>query len=358
MPLRFVKLTSQSSSARREVRGLFALTLILMVPLFGMSVGKRSLGRMIPAIHQRLNRQLWEAAAHGDASSAQNLLDWGADLDVTNTVRQTALSSAVQNRHSATTQLLLNRGANPNLIEKNGIPPLVWAVDQWRNPQIVKAMLKRGGNPNSAATPSRRAVLFSAVVWRDSAIVQLLLNAGAKPDARDSDNRTPLLEAVVNEDILTVKALLSKGANPNVVSKHGAVPLLATLSSHRRNRDGYSCLPSCVHERMFRLMMQHGGNTNVLIADGSPALFVAVGSGDERLVKEFVKRGADVNGHDSSGQTPLMFAPDHLVPVLMALGADANLKSRRGKTAREEALSSGNHHKADLIAQAVRAHKH
>ncbi len=48
-----------------------------------------------------------------------------------------------------------------------------------------------------------------------------------------------------------------------------------------------------------------------------------------------LKKGADINTQNNSGQTPLMYASDytHSVSILLEHGADSNLKDNNGKTA-------------------------
>lgn len=60
---------------------------------------------------------------------------------------------------------------------------------------------------------------------------------------------------------------------------------------------------------------------------------------DVRIGRALVLAGADVNARDTQGHSPLMGAAKwgNIVSVtsLLALGADSNLKSRSGKTARD-----------------------
>lgn len=65
---------------------------------------------------------------------------------------------------------------------------------------------------------------------------------------------------------------------------------------------------------------------------------------DVRIGRALVLAGANVNARDTQGHSPLMAAAKwgNIVSVtcMLALGADATLKSRRGKTARELAADT------------------
>ena len=53
----------------------------------------------------------------------------GADLDGTDPDGTTALGFAVMNAHAEAAELLLKRGANPNIGDRTGMTPLYAAVD-------------------------------------------------------------------------------------------------------------------------------------------------------------------------------------------------------------------------------------
>lgn len=69
----------------------------------------------------------------------------------------------------------------------------------------------------------------------------------------------------------------------------------------------------------------------------STELVEAVRSGDAGRVQQLLAVGADANGHDSDGATPLMLAAHAgdlaMVKVLLAAGADMNASDERGWTA-------------------------
>jgi hypothetical protein len=82
-------------------------------------------------------------------------------------------------------QLLLQRGANPNLAGE-GLP-VVDAADR-ADPRILEAILKAGANPN-AMSPNGNTALCRASYNGHKQNVQLLLDHGANPELANRDGK-------------------------------------------------------------------------------------------------------------------------------------------------------------------------
>lgn len=106
---------------------------------------------------------------------------------------------------------LLQRGANPNARDKNGVTPLMLATNL-RFVDGVETLLSRKAQVD-ATNNSGETALIRAVQLRDLALVRLLLKNGANPDKQDTiagqsardyangDFRNPqILEAITASD--------------------------------------------------------------------------------------------------------------------------------------------------------------
>jgi ankyrin repeat protein len=101
---------------------------------------------------------------------------------------ETALHYVVQRRDELWTKFLLERGANPNIADKNGITPLTIAASLGfveGVERLVKAGSRVDTTNNAGETP-----LIAAVHRRDMAVVRLLLKSGANPDRTDNSGRS------------------------------------------------------------------------------------------------------------------------------------------------------------------------
>ncbi|MFA9200527.1 MAG: ankyrin repeat domain-containing protein [Cypionkella sp.] len=104
------------------------------------------------------------------------------------TTNETALHIVVQRRDELWTKFLLERGANPNAADRNGVTPVTLAASLGFV-EGVERLVKAGGRvdvPNAAGeTP-----LIAAVHRRDTALVRLLLKHGANADRPDNSGRS------------------------------------------------------------------------------------------------------------------------------------------------------------------------
>lgn len=106
---------------------------------------------------------------------------------------------------------LLDRGADPNLVDKHGNTPLLDFVLR-NNIEATKVLLERGANPN-IKNKTEEAPLPVAAINGDTEIVQALLKAGADVNVT-MQGWTPLMIAAKYGDGKMVLALLRAGAFP------------------------------------------------------------------------------------------------------------------------------------------------
>jgi ankyrin repeat protein len=89
------------------------------------------------------------AALDGDQRELVALLDAGASADAQDDNGWTALHFAAQDHHPAIVESLLQRGANPNLLNSHGNGPLWVALMRSKDDLgIVKLLLAAGANPD------------------------------------------------------------------------------------------------------------------------------------------------------------------------------------------------------------------
>ncbi|MEH6757121.1 MAG: ankyrin repeat domain-containing protein [Parasphingorhabdus sp.] len=101
-----------------------------------------------------------------------------------NSTGETALHIVVARRDSAWTGFLLQKGANPNIQDKNGISPLMVAV-QLRFVEGARVLLNQNADANQANNQGETA-LIRAVQLLDIEMTRLLLENGADPDRTDT----------------------------------------------------------------------------------------------------------------------------------------------------------------------------
>ncbi|MBX7541265.1 ankyrin repeat domain-containing protein [Qipengyuania sphaerica] len=101
---------------------------------------------------------------------------------------ETALHAVVQRRDLSWVRFLLQRGANPNIADKNGVYPIQLAA-QLGFIEGVERLIK-GGADVDVSTVTGETPLISAVHRRDLKMIELLVEKGGNPDRADNSGRT------------------------------------------------------------------------------------------------------------------------------------------------------------------------
>ena len=101
---------------------------------------------------------------------------------------ETALHAVIQRRDLTWVKFLLQRGANPNIADKNGVYPLQVAA-QLGFIEGVERLIK-GGAEVEIADSTGETPLISAVHRRDLKLIELLVEKGAKADRADNSGRS------------------------------------------------------------------------------------------------------------------------------------------------------------------------
>ena len=274
------------------------------------------------------------AARDGAIDAARALADLGADLNATalpqtdvplkpeeiaaaqaKNVGTTALVFAIINVHYDLAAALLDKGADPNVVDGAGMGALYAATDmaslQWVQGRpapilsdeldgvdLVKRLLAKGANPNARLTgkPLKR--------HHDAGST---LNFG--------EGTTPLIRAARTNDAAVMKALLDGGADP------------------------FLTLP----DRTTALMIAAGHGYGGIRGEG---IRIVVPTADSAIdaVALLLDRGLDVDAFNNAGNTALHAAVargDSLVKFLASRGASLNLKNKAGFTPLDIALGKG-----------------
>lgn len=237
----------------------------------------------------------------------------------------TPLQLAITTGHPDIVNVLLAAGANPNLADRWGNTPLIWAADK-----------------------------------QQTAIARRLLQAKADPAAQSNKGKTALYFAASNGDQTLAQELLAAGAPVNTLTEADKSPLyLAILANHTE---------------MVRLLLSHGARVDQggwLLG----LLGAAIGSKNIDVMAQLIKAGIDPNGErDRDGDRnatlglvisilPMGYDPDNqgfqdqenliwqMTELLLNGGADPNLADDDGLTPFGTAASCGRLNLMSLLHQ-------
>jgi uncharacterized protein len=270
------------------------------------------------------------AARDGAIDAASTLADLGADLNAAalpqtdvpmkpeeiaaaqaGNIGTSALVFAIINVHYELAAMLLEKGADPNVVDGAGMGALYAAVDmdslQWVQGRpapilsdrldgvdLVKLLLAKGADPNARlkSRPLKR--------HHDAGST---LNFG--------EGTTPLIRAARTNDVPVMKALLDGGADPFLTLPDRTTALMIAAGQGYGGLRGEGIrivvpTPDGAVEALA-LLLDRGLDVDAFNTAGNTALHAAIGRGDD-VVKFLASRGASLNLKNKAGFTPLDLA--------------------------------------------------
>uniref|UniRef100_A0ABD2XCX2 Uncharacterized protein n=1 Tax=Trichogramma kaykai TaxID=54128 RepID=A0ABD2XCX2_9HYME len=280
-------------------------------------------------------------------------------IDARDELGNTPLHLALQKGPKMLVELLLKRGANAHLANKEGFTPL----------HIIC-------NSHSSYNSNLLKVLFELSDEKYHPV---------EIDARDELENTPLHLALYNGDKEIVELLLRRGAHTNLANKEGFTPLHIICNSHSsynsdllkmifelsdakyhpvqinaRDELGNTPLHLALNngpKKVVELLLKRGANPNVANKEGFTPLHIACNDNfdDEELVKMLFKfsnikyHPVHINAQDDLGHTALHYAllsqNKSLVEHLLKKGSDPNLATEKGSTSLHIIFNDRRHHK-------------
>jgi len=286
---------------------------------------------------------LHAAASAGRAGCAELLLTRGADPEMLCPLGRTPLMLAAAAGHDGAVGALLRNSAAVDTASPHGVTALVLAAGAGVA-TTVALLLNAGGDaqPNRGVQP-----VHAAGAMGHAEVVEMLLVAGASPMATRDGRGDSLLSVAAFRGHLAVVELLLRANAPvsgrtmTMAAGGGSCDvMLALLRREPRANQLDGDTPLVVAARAG-----HADMVLLLLGRGSPncgaALMAAAANGDPSTVTALVRGAArDVVNHRSvtTGHTALMVAVKggHLKPVLTLLAhpdTDVNAQTHAGRTA-------------------------
>jgi uncharacterized protein len=359
-------------------------------------------GARVSAANREGVTPLQLAALNGNAAMIEKLVKAGADPNAPLSASgDTALMLAARTGTTDAIKILLETGANVNAKESwGGTTPLMFAAAE-RHPAAVRMLIERGADVSARSnfvaaangrgfegrTPSMPQTgqgveefasgwltpLMFAAREGDLESARLLVAAGADVNAIAADGKDALGLAVFNGNYDLASYLVDNKSKVNQADTQGFTPLFWAVD--RRNMETAPNFPWMVTADplpLIRTLLDAGANPNALVNNtprarmraGSPRIVFATPlmraafSGDLELVKLLLAKGADPNVRSKDYETMLEAAAGlgfiqgyskgkpsaerlEVVKLFVGLGADVNAADDYGITALMAAANMG-----------------
>ena len=257
---------------------------------------------------------LVDACKKANVDDVRRYIREGADvnqrLDSRPNLGWAPIHFACQLESSVILAILLENGADPNLLTNDGFPALNIACNAAEcSKEMVQMLLEHGADTN-VFDSNGLASLHDACHSRNAAIVAVLLKYGANVNFPTRDDVHPLHIASFKGEEQIIQILLKHGADTNVLDSNGMAPLLHPCDS--QNAAAVAALLG--HGANVNLPTNgRGTNANLPKMDGSYPLHIACDVGvvhvKETVVRMLLEHGADVDAiWQTDGSTPLHIA--------------------------------------------------
>lgn len=153
------------------------------------------------AFTQIIENPLIQAVYNEKEKEVRSLIARGTDVNAKDKgfSSRTALHTAVEENNLKIVSILLNSGADVNLLDENGNTPLMM-LDEETNVEIIKLLVKYGTNLNIQNTENKRTALINAAMEDNFKAMRVLIEAGADVNLRDSDGDSAL--DLIDNDII------------------------------------------------------------------------------------------------------------------------------------------------------------
>lgn len=219
-------------------------------------------------------------------SSALSILKSLPDIHIADIYdRNTALHYAARRNYTKCIDYLIDQGANPNTLNRQGQSPIFFAA-------------KSGA-------------------WHS---IELLANRSADVNLRDIKDKklwSPIFHAISKSHVGCVAELIKHGADVNLVDDAGLTPIFYAFHDFQ----------------LVSLLVTNGANLEVVDKYGRTPIFLAVISGNAQMVELLMRYGANIEHRDNKGWTSVQYGmkrgDDRIVQILLNCRNDAEyFKSR------------------------------
>ena len=299
----------------------------------------------------------------GDIEAVKILLDRKANINIGDIYGRTPLMAALQQGHTALATLLLEGGADVKQETNSGETALFYACRKVED-GLVRLLVKRDDRLLNHPDSNGNTLLMHAVKEKDLKCLKLLLSLGANVDVENKFGKTAIIEACLSGKLDIVKLLVENGASKTAVTSTGlsatSVVSVNGNSAMRKyfrkeiKKSRFLKIFAAIECRDLACVQQVLGEVHESNPVGFSPLMFACTKGYADVVWTILKSGVNlVNGRTTDGMMSLccalMFGNTQVAELLLAFGANINLKDSDGRTPLHRCTASNNFDAVELL---------
>ncbi len=290
------------------------ILIIFSVPFLTNCVNTEEPRAEPPAIVAPNATSLLEAATKGDAAAVRKLLKVVVNSDTVNDEGQTPLLLAALHGRTDTVRMVTDLSIWPDVRET--------AKERAKDYTAVVELLLEAGADVNLLDDHNWGPLFAAVVLGNEEMAALFLAKGARLDIEERHDRTtPAIAASSRGHLGILKLLVKQGASIEPLQIGWPAPLHGAATGGQLE--------------VAKYLLEMGANIEVETQGYTP-LHSAARRGQADMVKFLLAKEAKLEARTEAGFTPLydaaQFGHRNSIEVLLAAGADIDAKDEYGHT--------------------------
>ena len=271
-----------------------------------------------PSAHDGSGETPLIVASHNDKPDlVKRLLAMGVDVNDVDKNNKTALSHAAFALSDEVVSLLLAHGADLEIVGLEGDGTLHEALAR---PATAAILLEHGANPDALDRQGRTPLMHALERFGEGPAVDLMLEAAKDINYANEEGISAVMIVARQDSAELLARLAQKGADLNAVDKNQRSVLEAAITGGNR--------------QTAEALVAHGVDIHRLGHRGRTLVMHAVWDGQEELALWAIDQGVNHSRADDIGKTPLLVAAEadypRLVARLLALGEDPELSNRDG----------------------------
>ena len=161
------------------------------------------------------------ACENGHKDAINVLFNAGADPNITDDVGATCIYHAVlAGCYKDVLEAIVNHGADVNVTNKNNKTALMVACDKG-NKDAINVLLNAGADPNIIDGVGATCIYHAVLAGCNKDVLETIVNHGADVNVTNQNNKTVLMIACGKGNKDAIDVLLNAGADPNIADANG-----------------------------------------------------------------------------------------------------------------------------------------